>query len=156
MALSRNALGNLANRYRAVLKKCRLINTFGALLLAGSCVFITPNDTMAVDYTIDKDREWHEFTFQEFNNRARVIHGGDSLTILNEATVSFDFEKGHQGGSIPIGSVGSVIYGDGNISINGGNITSIADPVPESYAISLYNNNPTVKIEDTNLSLKKI
>ena len=34
MALSRNALGNLANRYRAVLKKCRLINTFGALLLA--------------------------------------------------------------------------------------------------------------------------
>lgn len=155
MALSRNALGNLANRYRAVLKKCRLINTFGALLLAGSCVFITPNDTMAVDYTIDKDREWHEFTFQEFNNRARVIHGGDSLTILNEATVSFDFEKGHQGGSIPIGSVGSVIYGDGNISINGGNITSIADPVPESYAISLYNNNPTVKIEDTNLSLKK-
>ena len=38
MKLSRNALGNLANRYRAVLRKCRLLNTFGILLLAGCCV----------------------------------------------------------------------------------------------------------------------
>ena len=38
MKLSRNALRNLANRYRAVLKKCRLLNTFGILLLAGCCV----------------------------------------------------------------------------------------------------------------------
>ena len=94
MKLSRNALRNLANRYRAVLKKCRLLNTFGILLLAGSCVFITPNDTMAVDYTIDKDREWHEFTFQEFNNRARVIHGGDSLTILRGCPACFLILKG--------------------------------------------------------------
>ncbi len=36
--LSHNALGNLVNRYRAVLKKCRLLNTFGILLLAGCCV----------------------------------------------------------------------------------------------------------------------
>ena len=32
--LSRNALGNLINRYAAVLKKCRLLNVFGSLALA--------------------------------------------------------------------------------------------------------------------------
>lgn len=38
MELSRNALGNLINRYRAVLRKCRLLNTFGALAVAAMLV----------------------------------------------------------------------------------------------------------------------
>jgi hypothetical protein len=32
--LTKGAFGNLANRYRAVLKKCNLINTFGSLAVA--------------------------------------------------------------------------------------------------------------------------
>lgn len=35
MAVSRNAIGNLIKRYRAVLKKCFLLNTFGSLVVAG-------------------------------------------------------------------------------------------------------------------------
>ena len=31
--LSRNAMGNLINRYAAVLKKCRLLNVFGSLAM---------------------------------------------------------------------------------------------------------------------------
>ena len=41
MELSRNALGNLINRYRAVLRKCRLLNTFGALAVAAMLVMGT-------------------------------------------------------------------------------------------------------------------
>ncbi len=36
--LSRGALGNLVNRYKAVLSKCRLINTFGSLAVAAMLV----------------------------------------------------------------------------------------------------------------------
>ena len=40
--LTRRAIGNLINRYNAVLKKCRLLNVFGslaaaALLVGGVC-----------------------------------------------------------------------------------------------------------------------
>ena len=32
--LTKGAIGNLVNRYRAVLKKCNLMNTFGSLAVA--------------------------------------------------------------------------------------------------------------------------
>lgn len=38
MTLSRNAIGNLINRYKAVLGKCRMLNTFGSLAVAGIMV----------------------------------------------------------------------------------------------------------------------
>ena len=38
MILSKNAVGNLINRYKAVLGKCRLINTFGSLALAAALI----------------------------------------------------------------------------------------------------------------------
>ena len=36
--LTKGAIGNLVNRYRAVLRKCRLLNTFGSLAVAGALV----------------------------------------------------------------------------------------------------------------------
>ena len=36
--LTKGAIGNLVNRYRAVLKKCTLINTFGSLAVASMLV----------------------------------------------------------------------------------------------------------------------
>lgn len=38
MKQTRGAIGNLINRYRAVLKKCHLLNTFGSLAVAGMLV----------------------------------------------------------------------------------------------------------------------
>ena len=34
--LTKGAIGNLVNKYRAVLKKCRLLNLFGTLALTGA------------------------------------------------------------------------------------------------------------------------
>ena len=50
--MSRNALGNLANRYRAVLRKCRLLNLLGSLVLAGSCIFCMSQSVIAADVTL--------------------------------------------------------------------------------------------------------
>ena len=36
--LTKGAIGNLVNRYRAVLKKCTLINVFGSLAVASMLV----------------------------------------------------------------------------------------------------------------------
>lgn len=47
MKLSRNALRNLANRYRAVLKKCRLVNTFGSLAVAAMLVMGVGENVLA-------------------------------------------------------------------------------------------------------------
>lgn len=52
MMMSRNALGNLANRYRAVLRKCRLLNLLGSLVLAGSCIFCMSQSVIAADVTL--------------------------------------------------------------------------------------------------------
>lgn len=38
MQLTKGAIGNLINRYRAVLKKCHLLNVFGSLAVAGMLV----------------------------------------------------------------------------------------------------------------------
>ena len=38
MKQTKGAIGNLLNRYRAVLKKCHLLNTFGSLAVAGILV----------------------------------------------------------------------------------------------------------------------
>ena len=34
--LTKGAIGNLVNKYRSVLKKCRLLNLFGTLALTGA------------------------------------------------------------------------------------------------------------------------
>lgn len=38
MIMSKGAIGNLANMYRAVLKKCHLVNVFGSLAVASMLV----------------------------------------------------------------------------------------------------------------------
>ena len=51
--LTKGAIGNLINRYRAVLKKCNLINTFGSLAVAGMMVMGTAGMAAAEDVSID-------------------------------------------------------------------------------------------------------
>ena len=52
MKQTRGAIGNLINRYRAVLKKCHLLNTFGSLALAGMLVLGGATVSLAEDLTI--------------------------------------------------------------------------------------------------------
>lgn len=47
MYQTKGAIGNLINRYRAVLKKCHLLNTFGSLAVAGMLVMGSVAPAMA-------------------------------------------------------------------------------------------------------------
>ena len=51
MTLSKGAVGNLMNRYRAVLKKCHLMNMFGSLAVAGLLVAGSAVSARAIEIT---------------------------------------------------------------------------------------------------------
>lgn len=49
MHQTKNAVGNLVNRYKAVLKKCHILNVFGSLALAGTICLGMPSLANAAD-----------------------------------------------------------------------------------------------------------
>lgn len=55
MQLTKGAIGNLINRYKAVLKKCHLMNTFGSLAVAGMLVMGSAAAAGAVTVTTGQD-----------------------------------------------------------------------------------------------------
>ncbi|MGN1038180.1 MAG: hypothetical protein ACI4P0_02140, partial [Mailhella sp.] len=52
---TKGAIGNLISRYRAVLKKCSLINTFGSLAVASMLVFGSAYMAVADSHTVISD-----------------------------------------------------------------------------------------------------
>ena len=91
MQLTKGAIGNLINRYKAVLKKCHLMNTFGSLAVAG--MLVMGGAGMA---------EAAITTGQDFNNAVTNAKPGDTITlgqdikegmgtVFKEKTVTVDF-----------------------------------------------------------------
>lgn len=108
MILSKNAVGNLVNRYKAVLGKCRLINAFGSLALAAMLTLGSAGLTVAtpVDWT---------------GGDLTVGTGGDqtSLTVDSEAVVLTGTLTVTDGGMVTVNSPGSISAGDGATPSNG-------------------------------------
>ncbi len=104
MKQTRGAIGNLINRYRAVLKKCHLLNTFGSLALAGMLVLGGANTSLAADLTITDvvgSNEWY--------------YGSNQDTLTFDAPSS---ETSHFDG---------VVSGFGTIQVNKGTTVSVAN-----------------------------
>ena len=73
MQLTKGAIGNLINRYKAVLKKCHLMNTFGSLAVAG--MLVMGGAGMAVDASAE-DFSNKEITGKTLNSDASYLMGG--------------------------------------------------------------------------------
>lgn len=99
---TKNAIGNLINRYRAVLKKCNLLNTFGTLAIASAMVLGGANLAAAADgaeqadwkgengvVTIKDGESWK--VSNVFGDLAPDVQAGGAKNI--EATV-INLEKG--------------------------------------------------------------
>lgn len=136
--MSRNALGNLANRYRAVLRKCHLLNAFGTLLLAGSCICGTTLYATAAD--VDGTGNGGKVTInggtydtvtgfaeEHYNNSGTIIGDATSNAVASGANVSI--------------SNGAVISGN----IYGGLASNYAPFISENLGDATSNNN-TVSI----------
>lgn len=89
MQLTKGAIGNLINRYKAVLKKCHLMNTFGSLAVAGMLVMGGAGMAVAADYTAANKEEFNrafEHALQVESASIKVtspITDGSGIGIFN-------------------------------------------------------------------------
>lgn len=127
MQLTKGAIGNLINRYKAVLKKCHLLNVFGSLAVAGMLVMGGAAAAGAEEITLDQDLQ-HNY----------IIENGDSYTInLNNFTLT-----GQNAGE-------AILVKDATASIKNGTIKN----GNSARAISI--NNSTANIENVIINTDK-
>ncbi|MBQ3171821.1 MAG: hypothetical protein IJB53_07910, partial [Mailhella sp.] len=104
--LTKGAIGNLVNRYKAVLKKCNLINTFGSLAVASMLVMGGAGVASAADFSGNK-LVW-EGNAITYDGNITITHTGNA-----EAVQFNQFYKGandsKNAGSISLGSDNSTI-----------------------------------------------
>ncbi len=105
MTLSKNAIGNLLNRYKAVLKKCHMMNAFGSLAIAGMLIMggagfagaaslsdagLTSAPTALVEAG---DLASGTVTFSGVTGGASTVSGG-KLTLTGEADGNNNLSEG--------------------------------------------------------------
>lgn len=101
MKLSRNALKNLSKRYKAILKKCCLLNGLGMLLVAGSCV-LGVDGLVFAEQSNDNNKVYNNTTFNDTE-----VHGGkggdswDNYSDVNSNNNSLALQN-------CIGTIGSI------------------------------------------------
>lgn len=110
MQLTKGAIGNLINRYKAVLKKCHLMNTFGSLAVAGMLIMGGAGVAVAADPdwgTANKPNTtgytWKGET---------VTHTGDVYITANNkwaALAAYQDTNWNKSGSISLGSNSATI-----------------------------------------------
>lgn len=114
MLLTKGAIGNLINRYRAVLKKCHLMNVFGSIALIGMLVggMVSP-----VCGTSLSGNEW---------SGSVTISGAD--TFSGSATAVADTLTIKNGGTLTISGGSNHAYVKGAITLqSGGTLTLSGD-----------------------------
>lgn len=103
MQLTKGAIGNLINRYKAVLKKCHLMNTFGSLAVAGMLVMggaAAAGAADALDVALEGEKTYDSTETPEVNH----LMGG---WLVKDAATAGDAK------------------GDITLTVNGGNISEI-------------------------------
>ena len=111
--LTKGAIGNLVNKYRAVLKKCRLLNLFGSLALTGALTVGAAGmaGAAAPEWGPDKDV---------------VIENSVSVTQSEQAK---NLTIGGAGNSLTVSSNSGHLYVSGATSLNdGGTLTLNTGP----------------------------
>ena len=86
--LTKGAIGNLVNKYRAVLKKCRLLNIFGSLALAGALTVGTAGMAVA------------------------TVNWGNSVVTIDSGTETISTHTDTVATSITIGNGSTLTLGD--------------------------------------------
>lgn len=135
MQLTKGAIGNLINRYRAVLKKCHLLNVFGSLAVAGMLVMGGAAAAGAADVT------WN------YANDI-TVNTGDKLTI-SESPSSIQGDLNIAGGAVSISGSYQSWNGEnhGAINMTSGNLTITT---PDSTEGVNYPGN--VQVTDVNVT----
>ncbi|WP_303866889.1 autotransporter domain-containing protein [Desulfovibrio piger] len=104
MQLTKGAIGNLINRYKAVLKKCHLMNTFGSLAVAGMLVMGGAAAAGAAQWqdmpdnptiTIDQPNQQNNYADVE-KGQTVVVNGANTATGA-ETSMAITGQEGKPG-----------------------------------------------------------
>ncbi len=173
MQLTKGAIGNLINRYTAVLKKCHLMNTFGSLAVAGMLVMggagVAGANTIAhiADGAGTHNYPGETLSYSSPDNDAVVVQGGKlrqniQVNIGNTETKNIDVTA--QGG-IFVKQNGHVTLTAKNINLtstaeSGGyaalwaqNNSVNTDNIPENERASITINADKTSISSNNLGI---
>lgn len=117
MILSKNAAGNLINRYKAVLGKCRIINAFGSLALAAALTLGSAGLAAA-------DWDGTHLTVGTGGDQTSLTVGSDvilseTLTITDGGTVTVTTDGRISAGDGAVPSDGALLVTGGTLNING-------------------------------------
>ena len=173
MQLTKGAIGNLINRYTAVLKKCHLMNTFGSLAVAGMLVMggagVAGANTIVhiLDGAGTHNYPGETLSYSSPDNDAVVVQGGKlrqniQVNIGNTETKNIDVTA--QGG-IFVKQNGHVTLTAKNINLtstaeSGGyaalwaqNNSVNTDNIPENERASITINADKTSISSNNLGI---
>lgn len=155
MQLTQGAIGNLINRYRAVLRKCRLMNVFGSLAVAGMLVMggagmaaaapasapwtekeVTIGNSQTVNSLYDFEYDVDQGNARNIATEKLHITDGGSLTITGGGRLAHYLYQGEStktgldvimdGGSLTVGDGSTFTSIDANtIAISGGTVNLV-------------------------------
>ena len=169
--LTKGAIGNLVNRYRAVLKKCTLINVFGSLAVASLLVMGGASTAQAMSQ--DEINEMlSEVNFQDgldnvtdkgtYVGGSKIQSGSNTLPNTSLTLTDKTFAGELNAGSVAIGSGVKATVTNAAINISGGSFdgtdSESSDPFPirgGGIAINGGESNvdtSTIKISNTTLT----
>lgn len=109
MQLTKGAIGNLINRYRAVLKKCHLLNVFGSLAVAGMLVMggaaaagaAAPYQSLTTSQTIEGDINYNGSDdniiiaqgYDPNGSAEELTFTGENLSFSSEGNLTSDSQR---------------------------------------------------------------
>ena len=160
MQLTKGAIGNLINRYKAVLKKCHLMNTFGSLAVAGMLVMggaAAAGAADALDVALEGEKTYDSTETPEVNH----LMGGWLVKEDTTTEATGDITLDVKGGTISEIIGGS--YVKANSAFNGtlthGTITTTIEGTTSSQFVvggsKIANSeNAHLKTGDISLTIK--
>lgn len=140
MQLTKGAIGNLINRYKAVLKKCHLMNTFGSLAVAG--MLIMGGAGVAAGAAIHHTSGVHDYPGENISYTA----SGDAITAngtdtRNNPQINIGNSDTQ---SIAINADGGIFsLKSGHITLTSKEVTLISTDTSGSYSALWAQNNST-------------
>lgn len=144
MQLTKGAIGNLINRYKAVLKKCHLMNTFGSLAVAGMLVMGGAGVAVAVD------PDWG--TANKPNTTGYTWTGEETVTHTGDVYIKTGAERAfqaYQDGTFHTSEKGTISLGSDSSTI----VISSSIKQGNSYGVLVFDNSPAAHSDQLKLDL---
>ena len=128
MQLTKGAIGNLINRYKAVLKKCHLMNTFGSLAVAGMLIMGGAGVAVAAD------PDWG--TANKPNTTGYTWTGEETVTHTGDVYIKTGADRAFQAYQTNDLTKGAISLGSGSSTI----VINSSIEKGSSYGVLVFDN----------------